>query len=177
MVATTEPTLSLENFLAHPPDGTEWVDGQLVEKIDMTFKHSLAQANFARYWGNYLTSSKQGGAIVTEALCRTSKQVRRPDVAYITAELLEQFGEFTTLPQSFPLIGEIASPEDSAEALFAKTKEYLQSGAQEVWLVFPESQWIIVVTQPQQLIFTVSEVVRTQVVLQGFSLSVAELLA
>lgn len=177
MVATTEPALSLEDFLTHPPDGTEWVDGQLVEKTDMTFRHSLTQANFARYWGNYLTSSKQGGAIVTEALCRTSKQVRRPDVAYITAEVLEQFGEFTTLPQSFPLIAEIASPDDSAEALFDKTKEYLQSGCQEVWLVFPESQWIIVATQQQRLVFTVNEVVSTQAVLQGFSLAVDELLA
>jgi Uma2 family endonuclease len=49
MVTTTEPkALSLEDFLTHPPDGMEWVDGQLVEKADMTFKHSLAQANFAR---------------------------------------------------------------------------------------------------------------------------------
>lgn len=155
----------------------EWVDGQLVEKTDMTFKHSLAQANFAHYWGNYVTSDKQGGAVITEALCCTSKQVRRPDVAYITAEVLEQFGEFTTLPQSFPLIAEIASPDDSADALFAKTEEYLQSGCQEVWLVFPESQWIIVATQQQRLIFTVDQAVSTQAVLQGFRMSVDELLA
>lgn len=177
MVAKTEPTLSLENFLTHPPDGTEWVDGQLVEKTDMTFKHGLTQANLAYFWRNHVISSGQRGAVVTEVLCRTSKQVRRPDVAYITAEVLEKLGEFTTLPQSFPLIAEIASPDDSTEALFAKTKEYLQSGCQEVWLVFPESQWIIVATQQQRLVFTVNEVVSTQAVLQGFSLAVDELLA
>lgn len=98
-------------------------------------------------------------------------------MAYITAEVLEQFGEFTTLPQSFPLTAEIASPDDSADVLFAKTKEYLQSGCQEVWLVFPASQWIIVATEQQRLIFTVDQVVSTQAVLQGFSLSVDELLA
>jgi Uma2 family endonuclease len=82
----------------------------------------------------------QGGKVCTEAPCRSGKQSRRPDVAYITPELLEELGAFTILPQSFPLIAEIASPDDSGEELFAKAKEYLESGCQEVWLVFPESR-------------------------------------
>ncbi|MDZ8237777.1 MAG: hypothetical protein RMZ69_11500 [Nostoc sp. ChiQUE01a] len=30
----------LEDFMANPPDGMEWVDGQLIEKTGMTLKHS-----------------------------------------------------------------------------------------------------------------------------------------
>jgi Uma2 family endonuclease len=109
----------------------ECVDGKLIEKTGMTFKHSVTQANLARYWGNHIISSGQGGKVCTEAPCRTGKQTRRPDVAYITPELLEELGEFTILPQSFPLIAEIASPDDSGEELFAKAKEYLESGCQK----------------------------------------------
>lgn len=29
--------LSLEEFLHHPPDNMEWVDGQLIEKTNSTF--------------------------------------------------------------------------------------------------------------------------------------------
>jgi len=65
---------------------------------------------------------------------------RRSDVAYLTPELLAQFGNFNVLPQSFPLIAEIISPTDGAEEVFAKAKEYLKSGCQEI-LVLPESQW------------------------------------
>jgi Uma2 family endonuclease len=81
------------------------------------------------------------------------------------------------LPQSFPLIAEIASLDDSAEELLAKAKEYLQSGCQEFWLVFPETQWILVITAEQRLVFTSGEIVSTQKVLQGFTVPLNELLS
>jgi Uma2 family endonuclease len=134
--------IPLEEFLVKPADRMEWVDGNLVKKTGMTFKHSLAQSKLARFWGNYKDSSGQGGEVLTEVLCRTSKQGRRPDVAYITPELLPESGNFTAFFQSFPLIAEVASPEDSGEDLFAKAQEYLESGCLEVWLLFPEARLI-----------------------------------
>ena len=43
--------------------------------------------------------------------------------------------------------------------------------------MFPESLWIIVITQEQHLLLTLGEVASTQAVLQGFSVAVDELLA
>ncbi|WP_313929935.1 Uma2 family endonuclease [Microcoleus sp. FACHB-SPT15] len=102
---------------------------------------------------------------------------RRPDVSYLTPELVAQFGDFTVLPQSLLLIAEVASPEDSAEELFAKAREYLQSGCQEVWLLFPESQLVLINTQQRWLVFNPDDVVSTQTILQGFSVAVKALLA
>lgn len=167
---------SLEDFINHPVDDAEWVDGHVEEKSGMTVKHGVIQGRLSRFWGNHAFSG-QGGEPCTEAPCRTTKQVRRPDVAYITPELLAQFGQPATFPQSFPLIAEIASPTDFAEELFAKAKEYLEWGCAEVWLVFPEAQWILILTQNQHLWFTANDVVSTQVVLTGFEIAVQELLA
>jgi len=68
--------------------------------------------------------------------CRTSLSDfaagRRPDVSYLTVELLETV--------------EIRFSTDSAEELFAKAQEYLESGCEEVWLVFPESRRVLVLT-------------------------------
>ena len=172
-----EKVISLEEFLVKPPDRMEWVDGNLVEKTGMTFKHSLAQSKLARFWGNYKDSSGQGGEVLTEVLCRTSKQGRRPDLAYITPELLPESGNFTAFSQSFPLIAEVASPEDSAEELFAKAQEYLESGGLEVWLLFPEARLIFVNAGQRWRLFNADEVVKTQSVLAGFSVGVSELLA
>ena len=169
--------IPLEEWMQNPPDNREWVDGQLVEKNGMTLKHGNVQAELATYWRNYITSSRQGGKVYTDAPCRTHKQGRRPDVAYLTPELLAQFGKAAVLPQSFPLSAEIVSPTDLAEDVIAKAQEYLLSGGEEVWLVFPESKWIIVVTQNQQLVFTSGKTVSTQIVLQGFSVAVDELLS
>ncbi|MBW4693455.1 MAG: Uma2 family endonuclease [Lyngbya sp. HA4199-MV5] len=77
----------------------------------------------------------------------------------------------------FPLIVEVASPEDASEALFSKAREYLRSGCQEIWLLFPENAIVIIMTADRSLIFTEAETVSTQTVLQGFSISVAELFA
>ncbi|MEZ2236606.1 Uma2 family endonuclease [Microcoleus sp.] len=169
--------ISLEDFLVKPADRMEWVDGNLVEKTGMTFKHGLAQSKLSTLWRNYKNSSGQGGEVLTEVLCRTNKQGRRPDVAYITPELLPQSGNFTAFSQSFPLIAEVASPEDSAEELFAKAQEYLASGCLEVWLLFPEARLIFVNAGKNWLLFNGDEVASTQNVLSGFSIGVSELLA
>lgn len=168
---------TLEDYLQNPPKNMEWVDGQLVEKIGMTLKHGRIQAKLATYWGNYNDNHNIGGEVYTEAPCRTNRQIRRPDVAYLTPQLLAQCGDSNVLPQSFPLIAEIISPTDTAEDVFAKADEYLASGCQEVWLILPESQWIVIFTQQQRLLFTNGEVVSTQVILPGFSVTVNQLLS
>lgn len=90
--------------------------------------------------------------------------------------MVAQFAEVGALPQSPPLIAEIASPTDSAEDLFAKASEYLESGCEEVWLVFPKSRRVLIIIQNQTLGFNTSDVLSTQLVLRGFSVAVDELL-
>lgn len=177
VVSNQSPVISLEDWLENPPVGTEWVDGELLEKNGMTLKHSRIQGNLCFYWRSYKVSSGQGGEIYTEVPCRTNKQGRSPDVAYLTPELVAQYGDAKVLPQSFPLSAEIVSPTDLAEDVIAKAQEYLQSGGEEVWLVFPESRWIIIITQDKRLVFISGEVISTQTVLPGFSVAVDELLA
>lgn len=168
---------SLEDFVANPPDHREWVDGQLVEKNGMTLRHGKIQLRLGRSWEDYKDSSGQGGEVYTDVPCRTRKQGRYPDVAYLTPELVAQFGNVATLPQSFPLCAEIVSPTDIAEDVLLKAQEYLESGGDEVWLVFPESRWVMVMTENQGLMFTTGQVVCTQKVLQGFSVLVDDLFA
>jgi len=169
--------LALEEFIAAPPDNMELVDGQLVEKNGMTLKTGKIQSRLSRYWGDYKDSSGQGGEAYVEVPCRTNRQIRRPDVAYLTPELVAQFGNLATLPQSFPLVAEIVSPTDIAEDVFLKAQEYLESSCQEVWLVFPESGLIFVMTQDRILTFRSGDTASTQQILLGFSIEVDRLLA
>jgi Uma2 family endonuclease len=181
MVATTVITnpikvFSLEDWMQNPPDRQEWVNGELLEKNGMTLKHSKFQGNLYFYWRNYKDSSGQRGEVYTEVPCRTNKQGRYPDVAYLTPELVAQYGDAKVLPQSFPLSAEIVSSTDLVEDVITKAQEYLQSGGEEVWLVFPENRWIIVITKETRQIFISGEIVSTQKILQGFSIAVDELL-
>ncbi len=168
---------SLEDFTIDPPEKTEWVDGQLIEKTDITLRHGKIQLRLGRYWQDYKDSSGQGGEVYTDVPCRTNQQGRSPDVAYLTPELVAEFGNLPTLPQSFPLSAEIVSPTDLAENVLLKAQEYLESGAEEVWLVYPESRWVMVIIENQGLMFTSGQIVSTQKVLKGFSVAVDDLLA
>ncbi|MDY6784026.1 MAG: Uma2 family endonuclease [Cyanobacteriota bacterium] len=177
ILPTPSTSFSLKDWMQNPPDRQEWVDGELLEKNGMTLKHSKIQGNLYFYWRSYKESSGQGGEVYTEVPCRTNKKGRYPDVAYLTPQLVAQFGDAKVLPQSFPLCAEIVSPTDLAEDVIAKAQEYLQSGGEEVWLVFPETCWVIVVTEDIRQIFISGEVAATQKVLPGFSVAVDELLA
>ncbi len=185
-----QPIITLENYIANPIDGVEWVDGELIEKhpiqwgdknllekYGMTARTRRIQSKLNYYWRNYMMSSGQEGEVYVEASCRTIERVRVPDISYITPELLDQYGEFSVLPVSFPLVAEVVSPTDLADNLFAKAKEYLESGCQEVWLLFPESYWVLVITINQTYLFKSGESAKTQIVLSGFTVEVNELMA
>lgn len=172
-----EPTpITLQAWLENPPPHSEWIDGKIVEKDDITLKHSEVQSNLSFYWRSYLNSSGQGGKVYTDVPCRTNKQGRSPDVAYLTAELVAKYGNEKVLPQSFPLTAEIVSPTDLAEEVIAKAQEYLESGSGEVWLLFPDNRWIIILTQQTRQIYISGDTVSTQSILSGFNIAVDDLL-
>jgi Uma2 family endonuclease len=168
---------TLEEFLLAPVEQMEWVDDQLVEKTGMTVKHGKIQLDLGFHWKSHVRSSGLGGEVFTEAPCQTISRGRRPDVSYATPDFVAQMGDAASAPQSFSLVAEIVSPTDEAEMIFSKAQEYLQSGCQEVWLVMPENRYVFVMTAEKRLWFAAGEVVRTQVVLPGFSMAIDELLA
>ncbi|NJL46564.1 MAG: hypothetical protein HC929_02390 [Leptolyngbyaceae cyanobacterium SM2_5_2] len=169
--------LSLEAWLDNPPPRTEWVNGTLQQKRNMTLKHSKVQRRLSTLWSIYVDAQGLGGEIYTEAPCRTKPQGRSPDVAYLTPDLLAHHGEAKVLPQSFPLCAEIVSPTDLAEEVIAKAYEYLEFGGEEVWLVYPDSGWIMVITAATKQIFSGDEIATTQAIMPGFQIKVSDLLA
>ncbi len=177
MVATllTKTDITLEEFLANPPEHQEWIDGEIRQTTAMTIRHSKLQAKLSRLLGNYVINSQSGGEVYTELPCKTTKQGRRPDVAYLTAELVANSDNDSSLPQSPSFVAEIASPADSAEELFAKASEYLASGCEEVWLILPENQRVFIITKEQTLAFNIGDTITTQKVLKGFEINLNNL--
>ena len=169
---------SLEEWLQNPVKGTEWIDGQLVEKPEVTLLHGKIQGRLSALWITYQAQQELGGQVYTEPPCKTiGSKARKPDVAYLPPDLLAKYGNNSSLPQSFPLSAEIVSPSDKALDIFDKANEYLVTGGKEVWLVFPENTLVIVMTVGKRFIFGPGEIAKTQLVLTGFEISVDELLS
>lgn len=179
MLATisTPERITFEDYLNNLPEGMEFIDGELVEKNGMTLRHGEIQFKLAFAWQNYQNSHNIDGQTYTEVPCRTQKQIRIPDVAYLSPELVKEYGNLPTLPQSFPLCAEVISPTDLAENVFLKAREYLESNGEEVWLVFPESKWIMVITAEKGIMYSSGEIAKTEKILFGFSIEIDELFA
>jgi Uma2 family endonuclease len=78
-----------------------------------------------------------------------SGNIRVPDVGVIFKQSLPE----GKLPDGFgdrapDLAIEIVSPNEEMPDLMRKVGEYFESGAQEVWLLFPETQRVVRYTAP-----------------------------
>jgi len=168
-----------EEFLRLPDDGRKYelVDGE-VKEVPAGVKHDVLAlrlgAKLLACAGDraYVAGSQAGFRMVTGNL-------RSPDVSVLLKERLpggqlpEGFGE-----RAPDLAIEIVSPSEDLPDLLRKVAEYFASGAQQVWLLFPEKQEVVVYRSPFEL-----QTLRAEDELTGgellpqFRLRVAELFA
>lgn len=174
------PIMTFEEFCANPPDNTEWVDGKIIEKGTMGSLFGGLAIEFGILLSIFIKSHGIGGRILTEVLCQSIGRSRKPDLAFMSQRQKELYGtqNYTTFPECFALVVEVISPTDIAEEVFTKAREYLQAGAEEVWLIFPENKLIFVaVTQDSEIqwqLFTNNQFAISPKVLVGFSINVNE---
>lgn len=75
--------------------------------------------------------------------------IRSPDVAFTLKERLPSGEPSEGFEGVAPdLAVEVISPSEQLPDILQKVGEYFQSGAQQVWLLFPESQTVSVYTAP-----------------------------
>ena len=173
--------ISKEHFLryySNKEDGSkyEWNEG-IVEKTEtINQRHSKF---FILLIDLFLKTAayKKGGRLVMETDMDTSPvQLRRPDMAYFTAEQLPKMwgGE----NQVAPWVCEVISPTDKADDVNAKLDEYFHAGVQVVWHIFPHSQKVDVYTSPEQVTICRGKTVCSGApVLPDFEMAAEELFA
>lgn len=80
------------------------------------------------------------GSAFVEASVVTSAGVLVADVAWASDEFMRARGFETPYPRSPELCIEVVSPSNSRKELREKVAAYLEAGAVEVWIVFPQSR-------------------------------------
>lgn len=121
-----------------------------------------------------------------EVTCETDvilagEVVRRPDVAFIRAERLAAVDlDQSPLPVAPELAIEIVSKNDGADDLILKVSQYLQAGAQAVWLTYPNTRlayrYVLGKREPEVRSAEGGEKFEEPALLAGFSLPLAEIL-
>ena len=81
-----------------------------------------------------------GGRVFAEASVVTSAGVLVADVAWASDGFMQARGFETPYTRAPELCIEVVSPSNSRKELREKVAAYLEVGAEEVWIVFPQSK-------------------------------------
>jgi len=110
----------------------EFVDGRIEERNLGEKDHSILQRYFTILFG--INRKAWGVEVFPELRTQTrSTRFRVPDVLVVRSSL--DFERYLTTP---PMIAiEILSPEDTLSKITAKSMEYLEFGAEHVWVFDP----------------------------------------
>jgi Uma2 family endonuclease len=100
-----------------------------------SFYHGVIEGRLARRLGETL-----GGEAVTEGAVATPSGVFLPDVAWASPQFMSQHGSEFAVTRAPEICIEVVSPSNSVKELSEKRDAYLAAGAQEVWIVYPQSK-------------------------------------
>lgn len=147
-MATATQLLTAEEYAAlDAPPWSELIDGVVVELSPPGGGHGLRQAKLI----GLLRDAGAGahGVVLGEIGCRIRRRpdtVRAPDVAFIRAERVP----LTGIPEGFwegapDLVVEIVSPSDRPGEIQTKIREWLEAGAQQVWVLYYANRTVEIV--------------------------------
>lgn len=148
----TRTTLTLDQFIAlpEPEDWTQYElsQGELITLPPPGYRHGVLMAKIATLLTNtlppedYVVASGDAGFLLDPN--PEAATVRGADVAVNRrADVGENLptGWFAGAPM---LAVEVVSPSNTAKDTQMKVKEYLEAGALEVWLVYPDTRTVYV---------------------------------
>jgi Uma2 family endonuclease len=141
---STEVLMDVEEYLHASFDGAdcEYLDGEIVERNMGELTHGIAQKILI-----YLLTqmeSRLGIQVVPEIRIQTGP--RRYRVADIAVWRAGHIGERIPTVPPF-LVIEILSPEDRMVRMQPKVREYLDHGAEWIWLIDPDERQALCYSQ------------------------------
>jgi len=166
-----------------PPEDAlyEIVDGQYEELPPMSTQASIVASRLVVKLSVFAEGHRLGEVVAETLFGLTPKSRRkhRPDGAFVS---YKRWPEDRPAPTTdpWPVVPELAieviSPNDVAESVQEKVKEYLEAGVRLVCLVYPRLGWVVAYESMHKMRgFTIADDLDADPVLSGFRLPMREL--
>ncbi|MGH9359501.1 MAG: Uma2 family endonuclease [Candidatus Acidiferrales bacterium] len=140
----TKTLLTVKEYAAlDEPEGVryELSNGELIVTPSASHFHNKIRDRLTARLQAFLDVEKLGDVSSETDVKLVGEVIRRPDVAFIRAHRLEGVDlDQSPLPVSPDLAIEIVSKNDRADDLLLKVSQYLEAGAQAVWLMYPNTR-------------------------------------
>ncbi len=191
---STERALTVDEFERIAPfiDGrSELVDGRLRIMSPTGFLHGILSVRIGaaldRYLDEHPDMGEVAGAETGFRVDSPRRPVLAPDAAFVRADRLPETPE-GPVKRDDPIVRfmvgppdvavEVRSPDDSANEMAEKARDWLAAGAREVWLVDGQHETVRVLRDGQQpIVLTKNDTLTAPDVLPDFSLLLADLFA
>jgi Uma2 family endonuclease len=148
MVQTPTKPVTLDEFLKLPATkpASEFIDGQIIQKLMPQGKHSTIQSDFVSAVNTILKSQRVARAY-SELRCTFGGRSVVPDVAVFTWERIprDDNGKVSNsfwIPPDWTI--EILSPDQSQTKVIRNILHCLAHGSQMGWLIDPEEELVFV---------------------------------
>jgi Uma2 family endonuclease len=140
----TKTLLTVADYAAlDEPEGVryELSEGELLMTPSPSFFHNDLRDELNSRLRAFVRQRKLGKVIAEIDFKLGGETVRRPDVAFISAQRLRGIDlNAVPLPIAPDLALEIVSPNDRADDLLLKVSQYLAAGVRAVWLLYPNTR-------------------------------------
>jgi Uma2 family endonuclease len=140
----TKTLLTIDDYLAlEEPVGVryELSEGELIVTPSANLLHNELRDELNGRLRLFVRHHKLGLVTSETDMQLALDVVRRPDVAFISAERLQGIDRRKVpVPLSPDLVIEVVSENDRADDLILKVRQYLTAGSKAVWLFYPSTR-------------------------------------
>jgi Uma2 family endonuclease len=181
---TAEKLITAEELATWSPEASrgELIEGEFFAMSPAGQMHGQIAATILVILGQFVRQQGIGKVYAAETgfiLKRNPDTVRAPDVAFVVKERAARQAQMAGFFDGPPdLAVEVISPSETWSEIEGKLLDYLSTGVQEVWIVYPTIQSITIyrsLTDARTL--TLNDTLDCEHLLPGFSVPVKEIFA
>ena len=138
----TRTLLTFEQFEKYPDDGHkhELLQGEHIILPAPKFDHSQIQHKLLYALGAYVRQRRLGHVMMEVGFRLSPDTCLQPDVSFVRTSQVEKPRPRGYLEGAPALAIEVASESNTAAQLDLKMELYFAHGAEEVWIVFPQTR-------------------------------------
>ena len=184
MSATLTKPITAEQLLEMPDDGYryELLKGELIMAPPPGSEHGEITMNLAAPLHRHVKTNNLGVVYAAETgfkLASDPDTVRAPDIAFVRRELIDQNDRVPGYLSGAPdLVVEVLSPSDTFGKVEGKVTQWLEAGAQTVWVVSPKLHTVTVYRALTDIVtLTEKDILDGDDVVPGFRINITEIFA
>jgi Uma2 family endonuclease len=177
--APVDRTMGIDDYSRLPDDGyrTELVRGRVVREPQPGYRHGNMQLQLGAILVRHIQRHRLDRVClgpVGFVLERDPPTVRGPDLAVLSRSRIPASDHGGFIQGAPDLAIEIVSPSNTSTEIDARVSDYLNAGARRVWVVYPDTQTVIVHHTPSMAVsFGPGESLEGGEVLPGLHLDVS----